>query len=225
MINDKSFDIENIISDIFKETRLKISKDDPVLSIVIMHEKILEHALTQLKNSNQIATERLSHDISSIRDAINALPDAIDEKTSELQHAAVALHDEFQESKGEIKGSLEEARINATEKLAESAKELQLNITKVAEKTTETIESANKIISAIDTNLAEINKKALANYVNDIRSLEKKGESISKNIDTAINNAFKSSVKSFKFYCGAALFISTVLQFTMWGFFLYKLLT
>ena len=141
MINDKSFNIENIISDIFKETRLKISKDDPVLSIILMHEKILEHALTQLKNNNQIATERLSHDISSIRDAINALPDAIDEKTSELQHAAVALHDEFQESKGEIKGSLEEARINATEKLAESAKELQLNITKVAEKTTETIAS------------------------------------------------------------------------------------
>ncbi|EIR0993623.1 hypothetical protein LWJ16_004254 [Escherichia coli] len=225
MINDKSFNIENIISDIFKETRLKISKDDPVLSIVLMHEKILEHALTQLKNSNQIATERLSHDISSIRDAINALPEAIDEKTSELQHAAVALHDEFQESKGEIKGSLEEARINAIEKLAESAKELQLNITKVAEKTTETIDTVNKIISTIDTNLAEINKKALNDYVKKIKSIEEKRESISTNLESAINSAFKKSVKSFKFYCGAALFISTVLQFTMWGFFLYKLLT
>ncbi|HFS3848123.1 TPA: hypothetical protein ACHYZO_005694, partial [Escherichia coli] len=121
--------------------------------------------------------------INNITEAINSLPDAIDEKTSQLQHAAVALHDEFQESKGEVKCSLEEARINAKEKLAESAIELQKNITKVAEKTTETIESANKIISAIDTNLTEINKKALANYVNDIRSLEKKGESISKNID------------------------------------------
>ncbi|EEQ9942823.1 DUF47 family protein, partial [Escherichia coli] len=179
----------------------------------------------KIQEQNNIYFENLRNDINNITEAINSLPDAIDEKTSQLQLAAVALHDEFQESKGEVKGSLEEARINATEKLTESAKELQDNITKVAEKTTETIESANKIISTIDTNLAEINKKALANYVNDIRSLEKKGESISKNIDIAINNAFKSSVKSFKFYCGAALFISTVLQFTMWGFFLYKLLT
>lgn len=225
MINDKSFNIENIISDIFKETRLKISKDDPVLSIVLMHEKILEHALTQLKNNNQIATERLSHDISSIRDAINALPDAIDEKTSELQHAAVALHDEFQESKGEIKGSLEEARINATEKLAESAKELQLNITKVAEKTTETIDTVNKIISNIETELYDINKKSLHDYVKEIKLADEKRKSITTNLESAINDAFKKSVKSFKFYCSAALIISTLLQFTMWGFFLYKLLT
>ncbi|EOW6591870.1 hypothetical protein ACOYSE_004175 [Escherichia coli] len=188
-------------------------------------EELIKNYPVKIQEQNNIYFESLRNDINNITEAINSLPDAIDEKTSQLQHAAVALHDEFQESKGEVKCSLEEARINAKEKLAESAIELQKNITKVAEKTTETIESANKIISAIDTNLAEINKKALANYVNDIRSLEKKGESISKNIDTAINNAFKSSVKSFKFYCGAALFISTVLQFTMWGFFLYKLLT
>ncbi|HFD0733140.1 hypothetical protein [Escherichia coli] len=188
-------------------------------------EELIKNYPVKIQEQNNIYFENLRNDINNITEAINSLPDAIDEKTSQLQLAAVALHDEFQESKGEVKGSLEEARINATEKLTESAKELQDNITKVAEKTTETIESANKIISTIDTNLAEINKKALANYVNDIRSLEKKGESISKNIDTAINNAFKSSVKSFKFYCGAALFISTVLQFTMWGFFLYKLLT
>ncbi|EOA5791558.1 hypothetical protein ACSC85_004139 [Escherichia coli] len=188
-------------------------------------EELIKNYPVKIQEQNNIYFESLRNDINNITEAINSLPDAIDEKTSQLQHAAVALHDEFQESKGEVKCSLEEARINAKEKLAESAIELQKNITKVAEKTTETIESANKIISAIDTNLTEINKKALANYVNDIRSLEKKGESISKNIDTAINNAFKSSVKSFKFYCGAALFISTVLQFTMWGFFLYKLLT
>ncbi|EOA8600752.1 hypothetical protein ACVVF9_004368 [Escherichia coli] len=188
-------------------------------------EELIKNYPVKIQEQNNIYFENLRNDINNITEAINSLPDAIDEKTSELRHAAVALHDEFQESKGEVKCSLEEARINAKEKLAESAIELQKNITKVAEKTTETIESANKIISTIDTNLAEINKKALANYVNDIRSLEKKGESISKNIDTAINNAFKSSVKSFKFYCGAALFISTVLQFTMWGFFLYKLLT
>ncbi|MCX8321562.1 hypothetical protein [Escherichia coli] len=188
-------------------------------------EELIKNYPVKIQEQNNIYFENLRNDINNITEAINSLPDAIDEKTSQLQLAAVALHDEFQESKGEVKGSLEEARINATEKLTESAIELQKNITKVAEKTTETIESANKIISTIDTNLAEINKKALANYVNDIRSLEKKGESISKNIDTAINNAFKSSVKSFKFYCGAALFISTVLQFTMWGFFLYKLLT
>ncbi|MCX0121429.1 hypothetical protein NMW32_22835 [Escherichia coli] len=188
-------------------------------------EELIKNYPVKIQEQNNIYFENLRNDINNITEAINSLPDAIDEKTSQLQLAAVALHDEFQESKGEVKGSLEEARINATEKLTESAKELQDNITKVAEKKTETIESANKIISTIDTNLAEINKKALANYVNDIRSLEKKGESISKNIDIAINNAFKSSVKSFKFYCGAALFISTVLQFTMWGFFLYKLLT
>ncbi|EOD0329472.1 hypothetical protein ACJEAI_004704 [Escherichia coli] len=188
-------------------------------------EELIKNYPVKIQEQNNIYFENLRNDINNITEAINSLPDAIDEKTSQLQLAAVALHDEFQESKGEVKGSLEEARINATEKLTESAKELQDNITKVAEKTTETIESANKIISTIDTNLAEINKKALANYVNDIRSLEKKGESISKNIDIVINNAFKSSVKSFKFYCGAALFISTVLQFTMWGFFLYKLLT
>lgn len=188
-------------------------------------EELIKNYPVKIQEQNNIYFENLRNDINNITEAINSLPDAIDEKTSQLQLAAVALHDEFQESKGEVKGSLEEARINATEKLTESAKELQDNITKVAEKTTETIESANKIISTIDTNLAEINKKALANYVNDIRSLEKKGESISKNIDIAINNSFKSSVKSFKFYCGAALFISTVLQFTMWGFFLYKLLT
>lgn len=188
-------------------------------------EELIKNYPVKIQEQNNIYFENLRNDINNITEAINSLPDAIDEKTSQLQLAAVALHDEFQESKGEVKGSLEEARINATEKLTESAKELQDNITKVAEKTTETIESANKIISTIDTNLAEINKKALANYVNDIRSLEKKGESISKSIDIAINNAFKSSVKSFKFYCGAALFISTVLQFTMWGFFLYKLLT
>ncbi|EOB4387510.1 hypothetical protein ACIT9K_004695 [Escherichia coli] len=188
-------------------------------------EELIKNYPVKIQEQNYIYFENLRNDINNITEAINSLPDAIDEKTSQLQLAAVALHDEFQESKGEVKGSLEEARINATEKLTESAKELQANVTKVAEKTTETIDTVNKIISSIESDLYDINKKALNDYVKKIKSIEEKRKSISTNLESAINSAFKKSVKSFKFYCGAALFISTVLQFTMWGFFLYKLLS
>ncbi|EGD4828717.1 DUF47 family protein [Escherichia coli] len=188
-------------------------------------EELIKNYPVKIQEQNYIYFENLRNDINNITEAINSLPDAIDEKTSQLQLAAVALHDEFQESKGEVKGSLEEARINATEKLTESAKELQDNITKVAEKTTETIETVNKIITNIESDLYDINKKALHDYVKKIKSIEEKRKNISTNLESSINSAFKKSVKSFKFYCSTALFISTVLQFTMWGFFLYKLLT
>lgn len=188
-------------------------------------EELIKNYPVKIQEQNYIYFENLRNDINNITEAINSLPDAIDEKTSQLQLAAVALHDEFQESKGEVKGSLEEARINATEKLTESAKELQDNITKVAKKTTETIETVNKIITNIESDLYDINKKALHDYVKKIKSIEEKRKKISTNLESSINSAFKKSVKSFKFYCSTALFISTVLQFTMWGFFLYKLLT
>ncbi|UUF34398.1 hypothetical protein NQB69_24655 (plasmid) [Escherichia coli] len=131
----------------------------------------------------------------------------------------------FRKAKEKLKVLWKKLELMQQRKLAESAKELQLNITKVAEKTTETIDNVNKIISNIETELYDINKKALHDYVKEIKLADEKRKSITTNLESAINDAFKKSVKSFKFYCSAALIISTLLQFTMWGFFLYKLLT
>ncbi|HGG5823062.1 TPA: hypothetical protein ACJG25_004154 [Salmonella enterica subsp. enterica serovar Saintpaul] len=217
MENEQTFDLENIISDVFKETRIKISKDDPVFSIMVMHEKILESILLKIKESNVLVTdcikEKLSADLSLISTEIAKLPDAIDSKTSDLRNAAVDLHDEFQQSKGEVKGAFEEARLNATKQLSES-------VMMTAAKVSEVIDSANSAIKNINEHTESVInstlKKSLDNY-------EGKTNDITKKLDNAIRNAFEKSTKKFMTVCAVALFFSTVMQLGMWGWFVYML--
>lgn len=217
MTNEKNIDLEKIISDVFKETRIKISEDDPVLATVIIYEKILESILLKIRESNVLITDslrdKLSEDILLLNSEISKLPDAIDSKTEELRNAAVALHDEFQQSKGEVKGSIEEARNNATVRLYEA-------VSDVSEAAKKVIDAANKAVDDIknnaDTVINTTLKTSLDNY-------DGKTTDITKKLDNAIRNAFDKSTKKFMTICGIALFFSTVLQLGMWGWFVYML--
>lgn len=217
MINEKNIDLEKIISDVFKETRIKISEDDPVLATVIIYEKILDSILLKIRESNVMITDslrdKLSEDILLLNSEISKLPDAIDSKTEELRNAAVALHDEFQQSKGEVKGSIEEARTNATTRLYEA-------VSDVSEAAKKVIDAANKAVDDIKNNAdAVINttlKTSLDNY-------DGKTTDITKKLDNAIRNAFDKSTKKFMTICGIALFFTTALQLGMWGWFVYML--
>lgn len=217
MTNEKNIDLEKIISDVFKETRIKISEDDPVLATVIIYEKILDSILLKIRESNVLITDslrdKLSEDILLLNSEISKLPDAIDSKTEELRNAAVALHDEFQQSKGEVKGSIEEARTNATVRLYEA-------VSDVSEAAKKVIDAANKAVDDIknnaDTVINTTLKTSLDNY-------DGKTTDITKKLDNAIRNAFDKSTKKFMAICGIALFFSTVLQLGMWGWFVYML--
>lgn len=217
MIDEKNIDLEKIILDIFKETRIKISEDDPVLATVIIYEKILESILLKIRESNVLITDslrdKLSADLLLINSEISKLPDSIDSKTEELRNAAAALHDEFQQSKGEVKGSIEEARNNATKRLHDAISDAS--------------DAAKKVVDAANKSVIEINahaenlinstlKKSLDNY-------DEKTTDITKKLDNAIRNAFEKSTKKFMTICGIALFFSTVLQLGMWGWFVWRL--
>lgn len=217
MTNESHFNLENIISDVFKETRIKISDDDPVLATVVIHEKLIETILFKLKENNILITEnlknKLSEDLLLIKEEITKLPDAIDQKTADLREAAIALHDEFQQSKGEVKGSIEEARENATKRLSEIISEISLEVKNVAG-------TANSAIKEINKNAEEV-----INHRLNI-SLEKHNQetsNITKKLDNAIRHAFEKSTKKLMTICGIALFFSTVLQLGIWGWFIWKL--
>ncbi|EMJ2323817.1 hypothetical protein V7L32_004286 [Salmonella enterica] len=217
MIDEKNINLEKIISDIFKETRIKISEDDPVLATVFIYEKILESILLKIRESNVLITDslrdKLSSDLLLINSEISKLPDSIDSKTEELRNAAVALHDEFQQSKGEVKGSIEEASNNATKRLHDAVSDASDAAKKV-------VDAANKSVTEINTHAENlINstlKKSLVNY-------DEKTTDITKKLDNAIRNAFEKSTKKIMTICGIALFFSTVLQLGMWGWFVWRL--
>lgn len=215
--NNNTLNAEQLITDVFEKTRIKISKEDPLFVTVELHQKILEYILLKVKENNILTTDslrdRLSEDLLLINAEISKLPDAIDSKTEELRNAAIALHDEFQQSKGEVKGAFEEARLNATTQLSES-------VLKTSEKAREVVDSANNTIKNINEHAENlINstlKKSLDNY-------EVKTSDITKKLDNAIRNAFEKSTRKFMTICGIALFFSTVLQLGMWGWFVYML--
>lgn len=215
--NNNLLDADQLITDVFEKTRIKISKNDPLFITIELHQKILDSILLKIRESNVLITDnlrdKLSEDILLLNSEISKLPDAIDSKTEELRNAAVALHDEFQQSKGEVKGSIEEARTNATVRLYEA-------ISDVSEAAKKVIDAANKAVDDIknnaDTVINTTLKTSLDNY-------DGKTTDITKKLDNAIRHAFNKSTKKFMTICGIALFFSTVLQLGMWGWFVYML--
>ncbi|EKZ8998593.1 hypothetical protein RE762_004465 [Salmonella enterica] len=157
--------------------------------------------------------EKLRESIEAIRKEINNLPDAIDAKTESLREASIALHDEFQQSKGEVK----EAFSNAKE----------IAITQIREELKTTTEAVNKTVDAAHLSIQKISSDA-ESVINDtlkknLKNYNHTVDDITKKLDKAIRNAFEKSTKKFMTICGIALFFSTVLQLGMWGWFVYML--
>lgn len=210
-------DIENIISDVFRETRVKISKDDPVILTALLHEKLIDVILLKLKENNVLITSELESKLSSSMEAISEeisnLPNAIDSKTSDLRNAAIALHDEFQQSKGEVKGSFDEARINATTQLSEAVKLASASAKEVVDHANESIE---KITASAENVINDTLKKPLTNYNHTV-------EDIAKKLDFSIKQAFNKSTKNLLFKVTSIVVISQAIQLACWGFFIYLL--
>ncbi|HGJ5865853.1 hypothetical protein [Arsenophonus nasoniae] len=202
MENNKEVNFENIISDIFKETRLKISRDDPVLATLLINEKLFDAALSKLKENNILVTESLKEQLTSrlqsINESIISIPDAIDSKIILLKQACSELHDEFQEGKGEYKGAINQAS-DELEKVIKSANKCVENINTHAEK-------------VINSTL----KKSLDNYDNTTNDIANK-------MDYSIRRAFEKSSKKLISTVIIAFIMSTVFQFSMWGWFVYIL--
>ncbi|EDQ2484940.1 hypothetical protein ZW22_004451 [Salmonella enterica subsp. enterica serovar Oranienburg] len=212
-----SADIENVISDVFKETRVKISKDDPVILTALLHERIIETILLKLKENNVLITSDLESKLSSNMEAISAeisnLPNAIDSKTSDLRDAAVALHDEFQQSKGEVKGAFEEARANATAQLSEAVRIASSSAKEVIDHANASI---GKITASAEHVINDTLKKPLTNYNDTV-------DDIAKKLDFSIKHAFNKSTKNLVFKILSIFVISQALQIACWGYFIYLL--
>ncbi|EKH8549300.1 hypothetical protein SLX97_004498 [Salmonella enterica] len=214
---NNNLDINTLITEAFDKTRIKISEKDPLFTVIYLNQKILDITLNKLAESNSVISEKVTDDLLNklevLKSEINKLPDAIDQKTADLREAAIALHDEFQQSKGEVKGSIEEARENATKRLSEIISEISLEVKNVAG-------TANSAIKEINKNAEEV-----INHRLNI-SLEKHNQetsNITKKLDNAIRHAFEKSTKKLMTICGIALFFSTVLQLGIWGWFIWKL--
>ncbi|EEF5709840.1 hypothetical protein GNM00_24115 [Salmonella enterica] len=157
--------------------------------------------------------EKLRESIEAIRKEIDNLPDAIDTKTESLREAAIALHDEFQQSKGEVK----EAFSNAKE----------LAITQIREELKTTTEAVNKTVDAAHLSIQKISSDA-ESVINDtlkkpLKNYNHTVDDIAKKLDFSIRHAFNKSTKNLLFKVTSIVVISQAIQLACWGFFIYLL--
>jgi small-conductance mechanosensitive channel len=157
--------------------------------------------------------EKLRESIEAIRKEIDNLPDAIDAKTESLREASIALHDEFQQSKGEVK----EAFSNAKE----------LAITQIREELKTTTEAVNKTVDAAHLSIQKISSDA-ESVINDtlkkpLKNYNHTVDDIAKKLDFSIKNAFNKSTKNLLFKVTSIVVISQAIQVACWGFFIYLL--
>ncbi|ECH8185856.1 hypothetical protein RF23_004812 [Salmonella enterica subsp. houtenae] len=157
--------------------------------------------------------EKLRESIEAIRKEIDNLPDAIDTKTESLREAAIALHDEFQQSKGEVK----EAFSNAKE----------LAITQIREELKTTTEAVNKTVDAAHLSIQKISSDA-ESVINDtlkkpLKNYNHTVDDIAKKLDFSIKHAFNKSTKNLLFKVTSIVVISQAIQLACWGFFIYLL--
>lgn len=157
--------------------------------------------------------EKLKESIEAIRKEIDNLPDAIDAKTESLREASIALHDEFQQSKGEVK----EAFSNAKE----------LAITQIREELKTTTEAVNKTVDAAHLSIQKISSDA-ESVINDtlkkpLKNYNHTVDDIAKKLDFSIKHAFNKSTKNLLFKVTSIVVISQAIQLACWGFFIYLL--
>lgn len=157
--------------------------------------------------------EKLRESIEAIKKEIDNLPDAIDAKTESLREASIALHDEFQQSKGEVK----EAFSNAKE----------LAITQIREELKTTTEAVNKTVDAAHLSIQKISSDA-ESVINDtlkkpLKNYNHTVDDIAKKLDFSIRNAFNKSTKNLLFKVTSIVVISQAIQLACWGFFIYLL--
>lgn len=157
--------------------------------------------------------EKLRESIEAIRKEIDNLPDAIDAKTESLREASIALHDEFQQSKGEVK----EAFSNAKE----------LAITQIREELKTTTEAVNKTVDAAHLSIQKISSDA-ESVINDtlkkpLKNYNHTVDDIAKKLDFSIKHAFNKSTKNLLFKVTSIVVISQAIQFACWGYFIYLL--
>ncbi|EHN1697935.1 hypothetical protein KG383_005435, partial [Salmonella enterica subsp. enterica serovar Newport] len=62
--NNNLLDADQLITDVFEKTRIKISKNDPLFITIELHQKILDSILLKIRESNVLITDSLRDKLS-----------------------------------------------------------------------------------------------------------------------------------------------------------------
>lgn len=122
-----SEDIDNFIVDVFKETGHKISKDDPVISLIFLNQKIQEKFSNELQANFTALSEGFRQVVSSVEN------DYI-QRFKNIVETCGDLDNEIKEKVEEGKNDLKETSIEVKEKLTDDIIELISGIKRNQEK-------------------------------------------------------------------------------------------
>ena len=146
-----SEDIDNFIVDVFKETGHKISKDDPVISLIFLNQKIQEKFSNELQANFTALSEGFRQVVSSVEN------DYI-QRFKNIVETCGDLDNEIKEKVEEGKIDLKETSVEVKEKLTDDIIELISVIKRNQEKNNklyeEKLNSLSKAVKPFSTRTA-----------------------------------------------------------------------
>lgn len=135
-----SEDIDNFIVDVFKETGHKISKDDPVISLIFLNQKI------QKKFSNELQVK------------FTALSEGFRQVVSSVENDYIQRFKNIVETCGDLDNEIKETSVEVKEKLTDDIIELISGIKRNQEKNNklyeEKLNSLSKAVKPFSTRTA-----------------------------------------------------------------------
>lgn len=157
--------------------------------------------------------QRIEENVAYLQNGVENIPDSLDEKIQKLIEAARNLERELNEKSGELRGVLSTAQENASERLYGSIREAS--------------EQAREVISAARSAVKDINSEAEtainSALKNALENCAKSTAMFEKNMDGAIRRGFEKATRRFTWIWGSVVFLSSCLQFGMWGWFVWML--
>ncbi|EGE4625879.1 hypothetical protein DKL94_000889 [Escherichia coli] len=146
-----SEDIDNFIVDVFKETGHKISKDDPVISLIFLNQKIQKKFSNELQANFTALSEGFRQVVSSVEN------DYI-QRFKNIVETCGDLDNEIKEKVEEGKNDLKETSVEVKEKLTDDIIELISGIKRNQEKNNklyeEKLNSLSKAVKPFSTRTA-----------------------------------------------------------------------
>lgn len=147
-----SEDIDNFIVDVFKETGHKISKDDPVISLIFLNQKIQKKFSNELKE-NFIALSE------GFRSVVASVEDNYIQRFKNIVETCGDLDNEIKEKIESGKIELKETRVDVKEKLADDIIDLLSLLKRNQEKNNKLYEEKlNSITNTYENNLNKLSK-------------------------------------------------------------------
>lgn len=122
-----SEDIDNFIVDVFKETGHKISKDDPVISLIFLNQKIQKKFSNELQANFTALSE-------GFRQVVSSVANDYIQRFQNIVETCGDLDNEIKEKIEEGKNELKETRVEVKEKLTDEIIELISGIKRNQEK-------------------------------------------------------------------------------------------